>query len=278
MKLSIITINYNNKEGLLKTIESVYHQSVNNFEFIIVDGGSNDGSVSVINENQSVVSNWISEKDNGIYHAMNKGTQMATGEYVIFLNSGDCFVDENVIKDVLANGIKVDILEGHTRCERKGKFSHIWYAPNYVTASTFYDGSICHQSAFIRRSLLLANPYNEKYRICSDWLFFLESLIINNYTYDKLDRLVSTFDVEGLSNSIDKKWVDIKQKERRSILENTFPLKFLEDYDNYIGNRSYFEIKIYKSRQLDYSFVKMISTILYFGDKLLSKIKNILKI
>ena len=86
MKLSIITINYNNAIGLKKTIESIVEQTYHEFEYIVIDGGSNDDSKKVILENQNNISDWCSEKDAGIYNAMNKGILKATGEYLLFLN------------------------------------------------------------------------------------------------------------------------------------------------------------------------------------------------
>ena len=117
MKLSIITINYNNKEGLLKTILSVVNQNHHDYEYIIIDGGSNDGSVDIYKDYADKNDYWVSEKDKGIYNAMNKGIDVAKGEYCIFMNSGDTFYDSNTLQlcipcldgtDVLAGGCKLD--------------------------------------------------------------------------------------------------------------------------------------------------------------------------
>lgn len=96
MKLSIITINYNNREGLRKTIESVVAQTTREFEYIVIDGGSTDGSVDVIKEFSDYIDYWVSEPDKGIYNAMNKGVKVAHGDYCQFLNSGDWLYDSNV--------------------------------------------------------------------------------------------------------------------------------------------------------------------------------------
>ena len=106
MKYSIITINYNNCDGLEKTIQSVINQSYQNFEFIIIDGGSTDSSVEVIKKYSNKIDYWISEPDKGIYHAMNKGIIQAHGEYLNFMNSGDLFYDNDVLKDI---SIKIDL-------------------------------------------------------------------------------------------------------------------------------------------------------------------------
>ena len=99
-KISIITINYNDKIGLDKTINSIVNQMYTDFEFLIIDGGSTDGSTAVIEQNASKINYWISEKDSGVYNAQNKGIKAATGEFVIFMNSGDTFVDNHVLANV----------------------------------------------------------------------------------------------------------------------------------------------------------------------------------
>lgn len=100
MKISVITINYNNRAGLEATAESVVCQCGADYEWIVIDGGSTDGSVDVIKKHESRISYWCSCPDNGIYHAMNKGVKQATGEYCIFMNSGDCFAAPTVLKEV----------------------------------------------------------------------------------------------------------------------------------------------------------------------------------
>ena len=100
MKYSIITVNYNNKEGLRKTIESVVRQTYRDFEFIVIDGGSTDGSTDILKEYDEQINYWVSEKDSGIYNAMNKGIKKSIGDYLIFMNSGDCFYQNDVLETV----------------------------------------------------------------------------------------------------------------------------------------------------------------------------------
>ena len=100
MKYSIITINFNNREGLERTIKSVITQTCQDFEYIIIDGGSTDGSIDIIKKYANKIHYWVSEPDNGIYHAMNKGVQFAHGEYLNFMNSGDFFIDIEVLSDL----------------------------------------------------------------------------------------------------------------------------------------------------------------------------------
>ena len=96
-KFSIITVNYNNLEGLKKTVESVKNQTYQKFEYIVIDGGSYDGSLEFIKDNESLLDYWVSEPDSGVYQAMNKGIEKATGEYLLFLNSGDHFCNTKVL-------------------------------------------------------------------------------------------------------------------------------------------------------------------------------------
>lgn len=114
MKLSIITINFNNEKGLKKTLESVSIQTYKNFEFIIIDGGSTDNSVNIIKEYQPIITYWLSEPDKGIYNAMNKGIAQAHGEYCIFMNSGDTFYDASTIEKSLPYLDGTAIVSGYT--------------------------------------------------------------------------------------------------------------------------------------------------------------------
>ena len=112
MKYSIITVNYNNKEGLRRTIESVIHQTFHDYEFIIIDGGSTDGSMDVLKEYDAQINYWVSEPDSGIYNAMNKGIAKAKGEYLNFMNSGDCFYTADVLEKVSLYNSNADFIVG----------------------------------------------------------------------------------------------------------------------------------------------------------------------
>src|SRR5574344_2490955 len=116
MKLSIITINYNNAEGLEKTIKSVINQTFTDYEYIIIDGGSTDGSTDIIKKYRENIDYWVSESDKGIYKAMNKGITYTHGEYLNFMNSGDCFHSSTVLNEVARNFNNTDIIIG--RCCR----------------------------------------------------------------------------------------------------------------------------------------------------------------
>ena len=116
MKLSVITVNFNHKEGLKNTINSVICQKdFDDYEFIVIDGGSTDGSKDVIVENSSRISYWVSEKDGGIYNGMNKGIKVAKGEYLIFMNSGDTFYNDHVLADVFYQNCEAEFIVGQLK-------------------------------------------------------------------------------------------------------------------------------------------------------------------
>lgn len=232
MKLSVITINYNNRDGLRRTIESVAAQTYRDFEYIIIDGGSTDGSTEVIRQYADRTAHWVSEKDNGIYHAMNKGVKAAHGEYCMFLNSGDCFYSQDVLQNVFSQNVHADIVCGDLTTEDGGKF----LAPEEITMSFMMRGSLPHPAAFTRRTLLVAHPFNERSRIIADHEFFMYALIKMNASYQKLDGIVSVFDLTGISTMTHQYGED----ERRILqdTENEILLpRVKEDFDIFMGKR-----------------------------------------
>lgn len=223
MKLSVITINYNNCDGLRKTIESVVNQTYKDFEYIVIDGGSTDGSVDVIKEYACKIDYWVSEPDKGIYNAMNKGVNVASGEYVIFMNSGDIFYNSNVIDDVYAQNINEDIICGDMALSIGG----VKVVPETLTMEFFYESSLSHQASFIRRDVQLRFPYDESKKIVSDWRFYIESIILNNASYKKINLIVSLFDFGGVSNAQKEK----EMQERNEVLKELIPPCILQDYE-----------------------------------------------
>ena len=193
MKLSVITINYNNRDGLRKTIESVVHQTCKDFEYIVIDGGSTDGSVDVIKEYAGKIDYWVSEPDKGIYNAMNKGVDAAKGEYCNFMNSGDCFCSPKTLECVFAEDTTADIVCGNTLTDK------LKVPPREITFDFIFNGSICHQCAFIRTSLMKKYHYDEKYKIVADRKFFVQTLILENCSYQSIDVDVVNYDITGFS-------------------------------------------------------------------------------
>ncbi|MDR0864916.1 MAG: glycosyltransferase, partial [Candidatus Symbiothrix sp.] len=198
MKLSIITINLNNAEGLQRTIESVVSQTFTDYEYIIIDGGSTDGSVDIIKQYAEKFTYWVSEPDKGIYNAMNKGIAIAKGEYCNFMNSGDWFYDNNVLTDVFCRNIDVGIIIGNTLFVNDKKTtlykSGFLNKCHKITFSWLYNHTICHQATFIKREILCKFPYDESKRIVSDYKFFIETLILNDVDYAHVDNIICYFE------------------------------------------------------------------------------------
>lgn len=225
MKLSIITINFNNIDGLRKTIESVISQTFTDYEYVVIDGGSTDGSDDLIKTYEDKITYWVSEPDKGIYNAMNKGILQAKGEYCLFLNSGDWLYSNDILSSVFSIDYKEDILYGDLFVVATSKTFRI-YTPNRLSLHFFYIDSLCHPSAFIKRQLFNIELYDEQLKVVADWKFFMDRFI-DGYSFKKLPYVVSYFD-RILAPSYDK---DIGWAERCSIIEKTFPKYIIPDYE-----------------------------------------------
>ena len=233
-KLSIITVNLNNKEGLKKTIDSIVFQTFSDYEYIIIDGGSTDGSVDIIKQYADKITYWVSEPDSGIFNAMNKGVLKATGEYCQFLNSGDILYSENVLDDVFREDYIEDIITGniievHSKKTtlRKGRPYVREQEGKSLTAFDLFAGSLFHQATFIRRKLFdQYGLYDEKYKIVSDSTFFFKLIALNGVKLKYIDVIVVYFDMNGISNVN----VSLDDKEREEAFKELLPAAILKDY------------------------------------------------
>lgn len=229
IKISVVTINYNNPLGLKKTIESVVNQTYKDFEYIIIDGGSKEEDVSTIKSYQNHISYWVSEPDKGIYNAMNKGIKKATSDFVIFINSGDNFTNLTVLEDV-HNQLTSDFdlyYGDYYRIKSNSKRRKSY--PAKLSFSFFYSGSLAHPATFFRRTLFdEIFFYNESYKIVSDWEFYIYAICHKNIKYHYLKTAISDFDFTGISSN--PKFKDIEAQERKAVLEKYFPL-FVQDYE-----------------------------------------------
>ncbi len=226
MKLSIITINYNNRDGLRKTIESVVAQTTRNFEYIVIDGGSTDGSVDVIKEYADYIDYWVSEPDKGIYNAMNKGVAVAHGEYCQFLNSGDWLYDETVVDSFLKLDDNSDIILGKSAYIMSDRIHIIRNIDNDISLIDMHLGGLNHQSSFIRTDLCRKRPYDETYKVCSDWKFFIETIIINNCTFSVINNIIVYYDTNGISSIKG----GLYGRERGDIMTRLIPPRILSNY------------------------------------------------
>ena len=225
MKLSIITVNLNNRDGLQKTIDSVVAQTFKDFEWIVIDGGSTDGSKELIEQYAEHFSYWVSEPDKGIYNAMNKGIRVAKGEYLQFLNSGDWLCDETALERCFLHGFTADIAYGNLfYVYPDGKMEKSNY-PNPLTLRYLYHDSIGHNASFIKRDLFQTVLYDEHFKIVSDWAFYVRCAM-ENREFAFVDEMVTCFDMNGIS-SIN---ADIAKQERACVIKRDIPEAVVRDY------------------------------------------------
>lgn len=230
IKVSIITINYNNSVGLRKTIESVVSQTFKHFEFIIIDGGSNNEDLDIIKAYHKEIDYWVSEKDSGVYHAMNKGIIKAQGEYLSFMNSGDYFFDKNVLANVFNKPHDADFLCGRCAIVSNETLVHITNPPEVHTFSTYYYNTINHQSTFIKKAMFEKfGLYREDFKYNSDWEFWIKTIILNNRTTEKLDMIICKYNLEGIS-AIENQTNQYKS-EVSDVLSHPLLSKFVPDYE-----------------------------------------------
>jgi len=233
MKLSIVTINYNNREGLLRTLKSTAAQNCQDFEHILVDGASTDGSVEVIREYASGSENvkWVSEPDSGIYNAMNKGTRMASGEYLLFLNSGDDLYSNAVVRDFIASKVDSDIVKGYIiNADPQTGRGAVWSVgeKNKISMIDVFHKGIPHQGCFIKRKVQMRCPYDESYKVCADVNFFVRNLILDNCSYESLEMIISNFYLDGISS----KNIPLKISECNRLYREMIPARILQDYES----------------------------------------------
>jgi len=236
MKVSIITINYNNAEGLERTIKSIAAQGPGDFEYLIIDGNSTDRSVDVIKDNEQCIDYWVSEPDSGIYNAMNKGIKQARGAYVIFINSGD------TIQSNISLHEKISCIEGHDITyfnmeimNPDNGVSYIKKYPENLDFKYFAGDTLPHHASFIRRQMLLDYGfYSENYKIVSDWAFFMDSVCLNKCTYKYIDGCFSTFYLDGISSQ-PSTW-QLLLEERNKHISTTYPL-YKTIYHEWVDNR-----------------------------------------
>jgi glycosyltransferase involved in cell wall biosynthesis len=199
--ISIITINKNNASGLRKTLESVVGQNSVVYESIVIDGGSDDESVNIVKEYQKHIKYWVSEPDTGIYHAMNKGIRCSSGDYLLFLNSGDWLSDSNVLTKVFHELYDADVISGDIDIYDKGQW-HFMKSEEKITVNYFFRLSLYHQVTFIAKSLFLKyGMYREDLKYAGDFEFFIRTLLKNNGSYRHVPIKIANYIADGVSNN-----------------------------------------------------------------------------
>jgi len=202
MKLSVITVNYNNAAGLRQTMASVLAQLPAAAEYVIVDGGSTDESPALIQEQAPRLAYWVSEKDLGVYDAMNKGTRKATGDYLMFLNSGDLLAHSNSLRaclDLLAAQPATDILYGDVATVVNGRLVDTWCFPSQLTLTFFRTQTINHQASLIKASLFQEfGTYPRQYRLAADYWLYL-ACMLHDKKFTHFNTQLIHYDKSGLS-------------------------------------------------------------------------------
>lgn len=241
MTLSIITINYNNAQGLLKTLNNVLAQTCTDFEHVIVDGASTDNAVEIIQQYEKDATArdikvvWVSEKDKGIYNAMNKGIKMASGEYIQILNSGDCLAADTVVVDMysaLKEKEYPEILYGNmTKVDASGKVIGKSTETPY-SFHNYFVSTLNHDCAYIKRSLFDDDQYglyDEDLKIVSDWKWYTEAIGLGRVKPIYVNIDVTIFDAEGISETNLK----LRNEERAKVLKEITPPAVWVDFDRH---------------------------------------------
>ena len=217
MLLSIITVNHNNLEGLKKTLDSVLEQTYSPIEYIVIDGGSTDGSKAYLEAQQKRIDYWVSEPDTGIYHAMNKGVKIAKGDYVLFLNSGDTFYSQESLshfEPLLKDGY--DLIFGNLEVVAHNTWIKTY--PETVTLTYFVKDTLPHPATLIKRTCFNNNMYDETLEIASDWKFFMLGICKRKFRYRYINQVIATFYHDGISSTSP----ELVKQEREQVLRDEF--------------------------------------------------------
>ncbi|HMO33790.1 MAG TPA: glycosyltransferase family 2 protein [Saprospiraceae bacterium] len=220
--VSIITINYNNYDGLSATMNSVINQDYSNIQYIVIDGGSNDGSVELIKEYSDRLYYWVSENDKGIFHAQNKGVSIATGDFILILNSGDSLVKNDSVSSVvkyLDEGIQIAACDLFFS-DRGRKYKKV--SPESVSVSYFLNHVLYHPGLLVSKEVYKKyGLYDESLKLTADWEFCMRTAGIAGCSYKHIPVVLSIFDMSGISSQ--QSTSKDQEIERQSVLKKYFP-------------------------------------------------------
>ena len=217
LKVSVITVTLNSRQYIERAIKSLLSQTYGNIEYIIIDGGSTDGTLEILDKYRDKIDFFVSEPDKGLYDAMNKGINHSTGEILYFFNSDDRFYDKNVIKKAVdyfskkrADFIYGDILNDHIDT---GTYSYGKY-PSFITKRHFIRSTIGHPAAFFRRRCFeKVGVFDIRYRIVSDYEWFLRALFKYYLKQRHINEIISIFQCSGISTDESNKESILREKE-----------------------------------------------------------------
>ena len=197
--ISIITVIYNDGKKLEETILSILSQTYDNLEFIIIDGSSTDGTIDIIKKYEDKIDYWISEKDSGIFDAMNKGILAAKGDYINFMNAGDFFIRKNLVKEIvdILNSEEIDFLYGYANLgNNKINKNIIRYNTQFIYKT------ICHQGIFAHKKCFNKNMFDLKYRWMCDYKWLLECFLKKKIKIKYINKEICYF--EPIANAFNK--------------------------------------------------------------------------
>ena len=217
-KITVVTICYNAEKCIKETIQSVLGQSYTDFEYLIIDGKSKDNTIEIIKEFEDERIIFVSEKDNGIYDAMNKGIRLSSGEYIIFMNSGDVFADSKVLEDI-SSELKADVVFGNALIKKQEGIVREKYSDKkFRLFIMFLSGyMINHQTIFTKTELIKKYMFDLSYKICADRALYAK-LLKNKISFKRIDRDIVKYDgIEGISSK--------RENLKNMILENDRVIK-----------------------------------------------------
>ena len=228
MKVTVVTTCYNRSDTVVKAVRSVMFQTYPDIEHIIIDGGSTDDSVDIIKQYAEHIDFWISERDHGVYNAMNKGLKHAHGEYVNFMTSGDSFYSPHVLEEIDRQISDTDILFGNVCDSVSGRIYGGIPAGSEVTFLTLKKEILCPQGTFYRRSIFDSHPYDESLKLIADWKVNVQAVIFDNCKVKVVDTIIANYDLTGMSSTQSK----LHAEERQKVMSELFPERILKDYEH----------------------------------------------
>ena len=243
MKFSIITVTYNDLSNLKITLESVKKQNFHDYEYIVIDGGSNDGTIEYFEQisNNDCHLKFFSEPDKGIYDAMNKGASKALGDYIIFLGAADTFYSDNILAEVdnILNKIDVDVLYGKvifSSGEKKGNI----FGGKVNFYGTLLDKYVAHQSVFAKRQLLIRFPFDLNYTFLADQDFML-NVKDKKYKMKYINKVISLYDGMGFSSDSDSR-INILNERIKLLKKHNRFIYYIRQTGHFIKTREYYDI------------------------------------
>src|SRR5688572_18554548 len=233
MKITLITVTYNSEKYLQNAIQSVYNQDYSNIEYIIVDGGSTDSTLSIIEQNSTCITKWISEKDNGMYDAINKGMKMATGDVIGILNSDDMLASKDVIskiaqcfKEQRVDSIFGDLL--YVDAEETSKIHRFWRGMTYNRKSFNFGWMPAHPTFYVRKEIVdQLGGYETHYFSASDFELMTRYLYKHRISSYYLSELIVKMRKGGMSNGSFKKRFRANRRDYLALKRNEVPFPFV---------------------------------------------------